>query len=100
MSLGETLDSIRVEHEDRAVILARDAGEQHVECEMCRALDRIQKAYEEMIQGLKVLEDTPPLSADFSFDDAIPANDGDDYDTVLSRDSEYLKDRQNGETQI
>lgn len=44
MTLGEALDQIRERHG------------QHDDCEECRDLETIQKAYEEMIQSLKVLE--------------------------------------------
>ncbi len=53
MSLGETLDEVREEHIAREASLGTDPN-----CEICQMLDRIQKAYAEMIASLKVLEDS------------------------------------------
>lgn len=71
MGLGEVLDGVRRKH---------DAAPPHnpLGREMCDGLDRIQKAYEEMIQNLNVLDNEMSLPIG--------------YESVLPRDPDFAKE--------
>lgn len=78
MSLGETIDAIWEEHKKSSGW----SGHVSLECNLCSALIRIQKAYEEMVQNLNVLSGptgiAPPI--------------GETYESVLPRDPDFEKE--------
>lgn len=70
MSLGETIDQVRLEHINGRV--------DHTSCQTCDWIDRIQKAYEELMASLNVMRD------EMSF----PIG----YESVLIRDPDFEKE--------
>lgn len=56
MTLGETLDQMREEHRLSELGVCKGSI-----CRICEILDRIQKAYEEMIASLQIVDLNKPI---------------------------------------